>query len=80
MAKQPAGRPSPPPPGGAGAAPTAPPTCAACRHFEPAAEAYGRCRRFPPTIVNPADLTPDGSVCLWPLVAPQSRCGEFAAR
>jgi hypothetical protein len=56
-------------------------TCGGCFHFEPAADdSSGRCRRYPPMVVNDsleADTPEARFVSLWPMVTKNDWCGEF---
>lgn len=49
--------------------------CSACEHFEPSDDGEtGDCRAHPPQVA----VAIDGKVkAYWPLVTPESWCGEF---
>jgi hypothetical protein len=56
------------------AAPAA--TCSNCRHWKPLGDDLGQCRRFPPTVIHPNQLTPRGPIVTFNVTSHDTSCGE----
>lgn len=52
--------------------------CSNCRHFDRQDDEVGKCRRFPPNIMDPTNLHVSGPLCRFPLVLHSDTCGEFS--
>lgn len=51
--------------------------CEACIFFKEMAPDYGYCRRHPPTVREASTIS--GSYGDWPIVRPESWCGEWVS-
>jgi hypothetical protein len=53
-------------------------TCATCRYYAPERPTYGRCHRYPPTVVQLGEVRSGGSTS--PAVDRNGWCGEHAEK